>query len=122
MKKEMTCVSCPLGCLITVEYEGDEVFSVTGNTCKRGDNYARTEITNPERSIHSTVKIEGGAHPVIPCKTSKPIPKKSIFDVMKEINKVSVKAPVKIGDVFIKNVCGTGADIVATNNDFGGKS
>lgn len=115
----MNCISCPLGCLITVEYDGDQVISVTGNTCKRGDAYARSEITNPVRSIHSTVRLSGGKHPVVPCKTSAPIPKGKIFEVMKEINKVSVKAPVTIGQVFIKNVCDTGVDIVATNCDFG---
>lgn len=119
MKKEMNCIACPLGCFITVEYEGSTVYSVTGNTCKRGDAYARSEVTNPERSIHSTVRIDGGKHPVVPCKTSKPIPKGKIFDVMKEINKVQVKAPVTISQVFIKDVCGTGVDIVATNNDLG---
>ena len=119
MKKDMTCVACPLGCQITVELEGNEVISVTGNTCKRGDAYARTEISNPVRSIHSTVKVANGEHPVVPCKTSGPIPKGAIFDVMKEINKVTVDAPVKIGDVFISNVCGTGVDIIATNNDEG---
>ena len=119
MKKDMTCVACPLGCQITVELEGNEVISVTGNTCKRGDAYARTEISNPVRSIHSTVKVANGEHPVVPCKTSGPIPKGAIFDVMKEINKVTVDAPVKIGDVFIADVCGTGVDIVATNNDNG---
>ena len=119
MKKDMTCVACPLGCQITVELEENEVISVTGNTCKRGDAYARTEISNPVRSIHSTVKVANGEHPVVPCKTSGPIPKGAIFDVMKEINKVTVEAPVKIGDVFIEDVCGTGVDIVATNNDNG---
>ena len=119
MKKDMTCVACPLGCQITVELEGNEVISVTGNTCKRGDAYARTEISNPVRSIHSTVTVANGEHPVVPCKTSGPIPKGAIFDVMKEINKVTVDAPVKIGDVFIADVCGTGVDIVATNNDNG---
>ena len=90
MKKEMTCVACPLGCQITVEIEHDEVISVTGNTCKRGDAYARTEIKNPMRSIHSTVKVNGGYYPVVPCKTSGPIPKGAIFDVMKEMKVVSI--------------------------------
>lgn len=119
MKKDMICVTCPRGCNITVEYEGTNVISVTGNTCPRGEKYARTEIVNPERNIHSTVKLIGGKNPVVPCKTSSPIPKEKIFDVMKEIDKVTVKAPVKIGDVFIKDVCGTGVDIVCTNNDSG---
>lgn len=119
MKKEMNCVSCPLGCLITVEYEGSTVISIKGNTCKRGEAYAKTEITCPVRSIHSTVKLIGGKHPVVPCKTSQPIPKGMIFDVMREINSLEIEAPVKIGDIFIENVLGTGANIVATNNDLG---
>ena len=117
MKRELTCVACPLGCAITVEYEGTEVFSVTGNTCKRGDAYARTEIVNPTRNIASTVKVVGGVHPVVPVKTSAPIPKTMIFDCMKEINAVSVTAPVTIGQVIIPTVLNTGVDIVATNID-----
>lgn len=117
MKRDLTCVACPLGCSITVEYEGTEIFSVTGNTCKRGDAYARTEVVNPTRSIASTVKVVGGMHPVVPVKTSCSVPKTMIFDCMKEINSVCVEAPVKIGQVIIKNILGTGADILATNID-----
>jgi len=117
MKRELTCVACPLGCQITVEYEGNEVFSVTGNTCKRGDAYARTEIVNPTRSLATTVKVEGGVHPVVPVKSNKPVPKSRMFECMKVINGFSVKAPVKIGQVLIPDILGTGADIVATNND-----
>ena len=103
--------------MITVEYEGKEVLSVTGNTCKRGEEYARTEIVNPTRNIASTVKVNGGVHPVVPVKTSAPIPKTMIFDCMREINAVSVDAPVKLGQVIIQDVLGTGVNIVATNND-----
>ncbi|MCH5197869.1 MAG: DUF1667 domain-containing protein [Oscillospiraceae bacterium] len=117
MKKELTCVACPLGCQITVEYEGEEVFSVTGNTCKRGDAYARTEIVNPTRSLATTIKVINGVHPVVPVKSNKPVPKNRIFDCMKVINETSVNAPVKIGQVLISDILGTGADIVATNND-----
>lgn len=117
MKKEMTCVACPLGCTITVEFEGTEVLSVTGNTCKRGDAYARTEIVNPTRSLTSSVKVNGGTHPVVPVKSSKAVPKNMLFDCMKEINKTCVTAPVTLGQVIIKDILGTGADIVATNND-----
>ena len=117
MKKDLTCVACPLGCLITVETVDNEIVSVTGNTCKRGDAYARTELTNPTRSITSTVKVCGGVLPVVPVKSNKPIPKSMIFDCMKEINSVCIKAPVSIGQVVIENILGTGADIVATNID-----
>ena len=117
MKRDLICVACPRGCMITVEYEGTEVYSVTGNTCKRGEEYARTEIVNPTRNIASTVKVNGGVHPVVPVKTSAPIPMTMIFDCMREINAVTVDAPVKLGQVIIPDVLGTGVNIVATNND-----
>ena len=119
MKKNLICVSCPLGCPIEVEIENGEVVSVTGNTCKRGDAYARAEITNPVRSLTTSVKVENGLHPVVPVKSSGPVPKDKMFDCMKEINSVTVKAPVKIGDVVIENILGLGVDIVATNCDSG---
>ena len=117
MKKNLICVSCPLGCPIEVEIENGEVVSVTGNTCKKGDSYARTEITNPVRSLTTSVKVEGGMHPVVHVKSSAPVPKDKMFDCMEAINAVTVKAPVKIGDVIIENICGLGVDIIATNID-----
>ncbi len=119
MKKNLICVSCPLGCPIEVEIENGEVISVTGNTCKRGDSYARTEITNPMRSLTTSVKVDGGVHPVVSVKSAGPVPKGKMFDCMEEINKAVIKAPVKIGDVVIENICGLGVDIVATNCDPG---
>ena len=119
MKKNLICVSCPLGCPIEVEIENGEVVSVTGNTCKRGDAYARSEITTPVRSLTTSVKVENGLHPVVPVKSSGPVPKDKMFDCMKEINSVTVKAPVKIGDIVIENILGLGVDIVATNCDSG---
>ena len=115
-KKELICVSCPMGCAITVELDdNNNVVSVTGNTCKRGDAYARQECTHPERMLTSTVKAEGGRLPVVPVKSSKPIPKEMLFDCMKEINKVTLQAPVKIGDTDITDILGTGISIVTTN-------
>lgn len=115
-KRELICVSCPIGCAITVEFDDNgEIVSVTGNTCKRGDSYARQECTHPERMLTSTVKVVGGRLPVVPVKSSVPVPKEMLFDCMKEINKVTVKAPVHIGDVVLPNILDTGADIVATN-------
>ncbi len=109
-KREMVCVSCPMGCAITVELDdNNEVISVTGNTCPRGDRYARQECTHPERMLTSTVKVEGGRLPVVPVKSASPIPKEMLFDAMKEVNKVTLKAPVHLGDVAVKNI------LVATN-------
>lgn len=119
MKKSLICVSCPLGCPIEVEIENGEVIAVTGNTCKRGDAYARAEITNPVRSLTTSVKVENGIHPVVPVKSAGPIPKDKMFECMNVINSVTVKAPVKIGDVIVENILGLGVDVVATNFDPG---
>lgn len=119
MIKNLICVACPLGCSIEVEVEDLQVVSVKGNTCKRGDEYARTEVTNPVRSLTTSVKIEGGIHPVVPVKSSGAIPKGKMFECMEVINSVTVKAPVKIGDVIVENILDLGVDIVATNCDSG---
>ncbi|MBQ3519154.1 MAG: DUF1667 domain-containing protein [Clostridia bacterium] len=116
-ERNMTCVACPLGCQLTVTLDGDNVISVTGNTCKRGDAYARTEIFCPTRSLTTTVKCEGGIHPVVPVKSSVPVPKDKLLECMKVINSVTVQAPVMVGQVIIHNILGTDAHIVATNNN-----
>ena len=116
-KRELVCVACPLGCGITVSIgDNGEVLEVTGNTCKRGDAYARNEVTAPARSLTTTVRVDGGKAYVVPVKSAGPLPKGMMFQCMEVINKASVKAPVKIGDVVIKDILGTGVDIVATNN------
>ena len=113
MVKDIVCVACPMGCQISVELNDDgEILSVTGNTCKRGDAYARTECTHPERSLTTTVKVSGGVHPVVPVKSAKAVPKDKVKDCVKEIAKLEIKAPVKIGDVVCANILGTGVDIV----------
>lgn len=110
MKKELVCIVCPRGCHLTI----DENNNVTGNSCQRGVTYAINEITNPLRMLTSTVFIKSELIKRLPVITSKEISKNLIFDVMKEINKVRVEAPIKMHQVIIKNVLGTGADIIAT--------
>ncbi|MBQ3889057.1 MAG: DUF1667 domain-containing protein [Clostridia bacterium] len=118
MKRNLVCIACPIGCPIEVELnDAGEVLSVTGNTCPRGEAYARTEVTHPVRSLTTSVKVEGGVHPVVPVKTAAPIPKEKMFDCMQVINAVTLQAPVAIGDVVVKDICGLGVDVVATNND-----
>ena len=114
--KELTCICCPLGCQITVGLENGEVVSVTGNTCMRGDDYARKEVTSPTRIVTSTVKVTGGKSSVISVKTKSDIPKEKIFECVKVLKEVEVQAPIAIGDVVLSNVAGTGVDIVATKD------
>lgn len=114
--RELTCINCPMGCRITVSLSAGEVVSVTGNTCKRGDIYARSEVTAPVRTVTSTMKVSGGSVDRVSCKTSSPVSKSKIFEVMAEINSASCNAPVAIGDVLISDCAGTGVDVVATKN------
>ena len=114
-KKEFVCIVCPMGCNLTVDKVGDD-FQVSGNLCPRGEKYAKQEMTAPVRTICSTVRVHNGFLNLVPVKTKSEIPKEKIFDVMDEINKVEIQAPVKLGQMIIENVCGTGVDIVATRN------
>jgi len=115
-KRELTCIGCPMGCFLTVMIDNGNAVSVTGNTCQKGDIYARKEVVNPTRIVTSTVRVIGGERNRVSVKTNRDIPKDKIFDVMACIDKVCVYAPVSIGDVLIDNVAGTGSDIVATCN------
>ncbi len=115
-ERNLTCIGCPMGCPLTVVMNGNEVVSVTGNTCKRGDIYARKEVTNPTRIVTSTVRVSGGSIDMVSVKTKEDIPKEKIFDCVKALKEIEVSAPVHIGDVVLENVAGTGVDIVATKN------
>ena len=116
-QRELACISCPIGCRLNAYLDSDgKVLEVTDNMCKRGEVYAEKELTNPTRIVVSTVRVEGGKVPLVSVKTETDIPKGKIFDIMKEINKAKVKAPVKLGDIIIENVSGTGVNIVATRS------
>lgn len=114
--RELICIGCPLGCPLTVTMNGNEVVEVKGNTCKRGDVYARKEVTNPTRIVTSTVKVKGGSIAMVSVKTKNDIPKGKIHDCVKALKGVEVNAPVHIGDVILSNVADTGVDIIATKN------
>ena len=103
-----------MGCPLVVTMDGGEVVSVTGNTCKRGEIYGRKEVTNPTRIVTSTVRVSGGSIDMVSVKTKEDIPKGKIFDCVKALKTVEVAAPVHIGDVIMKDVAGTGVDVVAT--------
>lgn len=115
MVKTLTCVACPIGCALSVQIEGGEVTGVSGNACKRGEAYAKTECIAPARSLTTTVRASGGAYPLVSVKSAAPLPKGKLFDCMAIINKAQAEAPVEIGDVVIPNILGTGVDIIATN-------
>ena len=117
-KRELICIGCPMGCPITVTLENGAVTAVTGNTCKRGDVYARKEVTNPTRIVTTTVQLLGSSTgaKTVSCKTASDVPKAVIFDVIAALRGLQVQAPVRIGDVLLENAAGTGVSIVATAN------
>lgn len=116
MKKEMICIGCPMGCYLTVDYVGKATRGVSGNRCKVGLEYAEKEISNPERTLTTTVKVKNGHLPLVSVRTNKPIPKNRIFDTMDLLAKIEVEAPVKIGESIVQNIFDTGVNVVATKN------
>ncbi len=116
MEQMITCINCPVGCRMKVTLSEDgEVLKVEGNTCPRGDKYARQECVQPLRMITAVIPAAGSPVP-LSVKTASPVPKSMIGDVMEKLRSTEVTAPVGIGDIIISNVCGTGVDIIATRS------
>ena len=119
--KEIICVSCPVGCDMSVSVQ-DGMVQVSGNKCPAGIEYAQEELTNPTRNIATSVRVVGGDMPMLSVKTAKPIPKGEIMNTVNAIHRLTITAPVKIGDIVLANAIGTGVDIVATRNIERGES
>lgn len=115
-KKNLTCINCPLGCSISVELKEGKVISVSGNSCKRGEIYARKEMTNPTRIVTSTVRIAGRKGEMLSVKTKEGIPQSKIQACIKVLSEIEVIPPIYTGDVVVKNIVETGIDVIATKN------
>ncbi len=111
--KNMICITCPKGCTLEVTQDGSTLLKVTGG-CKRGHEYVEREMTDPRRMIASTVRIVNALHPLMPVYTSAPFPKPRIQELLAELRNVEVKAPVRVGQVLVKNILNTGIDILAS--------
>lgn len=128
MKKELICIVCPNSCSLTAEWDeavqgaggsgamDPAAIRVTGNKCPKGKDFAIAELTAPLRTISTTVATRFEKYPVLPVRVSCDIPKGRIFDVMAEINRVTVDRPVRRGEAVIENVLGLGADVIATSD------
>lgn len=110
---ELICITCPRGCHLKVN---PETKTVTGNSCPRGITYGLNEVIDPKRVITSTVIIEGSDIKRLPVRTDKPISKKLMFDVMKVLDDIVVKSPVKCGDIIVKNILGTDVSIISSRD------
>ena len=118
MKNEMICIACPLGCVMTAEYAAaggaiGDTLKVSGSGCPRGIVYAKNEITDPKRTITTTLKVKGGG--TVSVKTSAPVPKAEIFAVLGRLKGVEIAPPVRIGQVLAKAVS-PGSDMIATQD------
>lgn len=111
MKRTITCIVCPRGCVMTAQVCGSTV-TVTGNACDRGEKHAVGECTNPVRSLTSTVRVSNRPDTMVSVKSETPVPKDKLFEIMRQLRAVSVEAPVMAGDVILADACGS--RIVAT--------
>jgi len=113
-EKKITCIVCPIGCKILTKTDGTHFEVLNGNKCKRGVEYARNEALDPRRMLTTTVLVKNGKWPLVSVKSTKPVPKQKIFEVLKEIKKITLAAPVTSGQVVLENAAGTKIDIVST--------
>ena len=115
-ERTFTCIVCPNGCVVETRSEDGRLLSLKGNKCKRGEEYVQQELTDPRRTIATTVPISGASLPLCSVRLNRPIPKREIFRVMREIDGVRLAAPVKIGQIVLENVCGLDSDVIVTKN------
>ena len=114
IEKRFTCLSCPIGCALTVQIDDNKVVGISGNQCPRGDAYGRQEALEPMRVLPSSVRVVNGTRPLLSVKTDCPIPRRLIPEAMRLIREVAVEAPIAIGNIVLTDILGTGANLVAT--------
>ena len=115
-KRHFTCVTCPVGCEIDVGLQDGRVVSMEGNKCDKGEEFVLQELEEPMRILTTTVRLKGARWAMLPVRSDAPVPRRLLFRAIEELAGVELQAPVKLYDVVLKNVAGTGANIVATRN------
>ena len=119
MLKTLTCILCPIGCTLSVQLTDQDTnnkYEISGGKCPKGQAYALEEMTSPRRTLQSSIRVEGGHLPLVSVKTTLPVPKEKIMDLMAYINDLSFEAPIQIGDILVENILGLEASVVATKN------
>jgi CxxC motif-containing protein len=111
--RELTCIVCPVGCKLKATIDGADI-SIEGNTCARGKKYGLDELCSPVRMITSTVKVDGGFLPRLPVRSASPIPKARVLDALAALTSVRMHAPVEMGQLVLRDVAGSGVDIIAS--------
>ncbi len=122
MEREFTCIICPNGCRIKVEYEGTNINNIKGDECPKGKDYVKNEITNPLRVFTGSLLVENGDFSLVIVKTSVPIPKKYLKKIGEITRQLKVESPIKIGQIIASNLLGGKVDLIATRKIIGEKS
>jgi len=117
-RRSLICITCPMGCRLDVLFdpEAGRVLEITGNGCRQALAYAEKELTHPTRMVTTTVRVRGGVWPLVPVHTAEPIPKEAIFQLLQELRRVEVQAPLRCGQVILANGAGTGVDVLASRD------
>lgn len=113
--KQITCITCPIGCRIAIEVI-DGQYSFSGNRCEKGKEFAKTELTSPVRSLTTTVWTAFADMPVLPVRTSGEVPKEKIKEIMRELSKIKITEKIGIGETVAANILGTNCDIIVTSD------
>lgn len=113
---EIVCLLCPIGCKINVKKKGAEIAAVENAGCKRGVDYSIKEIKSPIRDFFTTVRVKDGRIPMLSVRSKEPLPKEKLMECAIELSKLVVPAPIKIGDVIVKNIMNSGVDVIATKD------
>jgi CxxC motif-containing protein len=112
--KEYTCIGCPIGCPLQLVHKGSKITEISGYECDRGAKYAKQEFTDPRRELSTTVEVVGARLKRLPVKVSGPVEKGRVLEAARKIHELHVKAPVKLGQVLLKDLMGEkGIDVVA---------
>jgi len=114
IEEKIICVGCPMGCLVTLTINDEEVTAITGNRCKQGERYVLEEYRNLVRTLTTTLLTLGSSQPLLPVRTAVPIPKTEMLPMAKALANIRVKPPIKMGEVVVTGESGTGVDVVAT--------
>jgi len=113
-KKHFVCVVCPIGCEIDVVHDDGEIISMEGNKCEKSHEFVSQELIEPMRILTTTVRIQGARLSVIPVRSDKAVPKRLFPRIMKKLRRIRLQAPVNMLDMVVKDIVGTGANIIAT--------
>jgi len=113
--KELYCITCPIGCRLTVEGHGGDI-TVEGNGCNRGIDFAVAEMTNPTRSLTTTVRTTFTGVPVLPVRTDGEIPKGKIMEAMGVLNSIVIDSDLDCGDTVLEDLVGSGVRVIATSD------